>query len=171
MEVILIKPLKKVGKIGNLVKVKNGYARNWLIPQGFALRATDKNKATIENQKQELEESNSKAQSEAEVRASIVEGKDLIFVRQSAADGRLFGSVSSKEIVKEILTNFHQNIPYSCVELEAPLKFIGTFPVIINLHHDVTCNITVAIARSESEGQEALRIYKITQAPEITEND
>lgn len=170
MEIILIKPLKKVGKIGALVNVKDGYARNWLIPQGFALRGTSNNKNIIESQKQQLEENNDKAKLEAENLANLINNKDLIFVRQSAADGRLFGSVSNKDIAKSILTNLNQNISYSHVELEEPLKRLGTFSININLHHDVNCQLNVLIARSELEGQEALRLHKIeSKIPDVTD--
>ncbi|RYE06332.1 MAG: 50S ribosomal protein L9 [Rickettsiaceae bacterium] len=167
MEIILIKPLKKVGKIGSLIKVKDGYARNWLIPQGLALRATTHNKALIEDKKHQLEENNTKAKFEAQALADIVNGQDLIFIKQSAADGRLFGSVNNKDVAKSILATLDQNVPYSCIELEEPLKRLGSFSVTINLHHDVICNINVLIARSESEGQEALRIHKMkSQTPD-----
>jgi large subunit ribosomal protein L9 len=160
MEVILVKPLKKVGKIGSLVNVKNGFGRNWLIPQGFAIRATEKNKQLIESQKHDLEERNSKAMADSEIIAKIINDKDLMFIRQSAADGRLFGSVNNKEIAKELSNIAESEIAPTCIALEAPLKTIGVFEVEVNLHHDVTCNITVTIARSASEAQDALRNFK-----------
>lgn len=160
MELILVKPIKKLGKIGNLVKVKNGFGRNWLIPQGFAIRATEKNKQLIESQKHELEEKNNKAKLEAGLLSEKIDGKDLLFIRQSAADGRLFGSVSNKEIAKELSAIASTDIPYSAIYLEAPLKTIGVFDVEVHLHHDVTIGITVVIARSESEALDALRSHK-----------
>ena len=170
MEVILIKPIKKLGKIGNLVKVKNGFGRNWLIPQGLAIRATEKNKQLIESQKHELEEKNIKAKEEANQLARKIDGKDLLFIRQSAADGRLFGSVSNKEIAKELSDIASCEIPFAAVDLEAPLKAIGAYNVEIHLHHDVTANIAVIIARTESEAQDALRALKFDKEPTKSED-
>ena len=169
MEVILVKPVKKLGKIGNLVKVKNGFGRNWLIPQGIALRATEKNKQLIENQKHELEEKNNNAKEEANQLAKKIDGKDLLFIRQSAADGRLFGSVSNKEISKELSNIASCEIPYAAVDLEAPIKTIGAYNIEIHLHHDVTANIAVIIARTESEAQDALRSLKSDKEPTKSE--
>lgn len=160
MEVILVKPIKKLGKIGNLVKVKNGFGRNWLIPQGLAIRATEKNKRLIESQKHDLEEKNTQAKDEASLLAKKIENKDLLFVRQSAADGRLFGSVNNKEIAKELSAIAACDIPFSAIDLEAPLKTIGAYNVDIHLHHDVTTTVAVIIARTESEAQDALRAHK-----------
>lgn len=170
MEVILVQPIKKLGKIGNLVKVKNGFGRNWLIPQRLAIRATEKNKQLIENQKHELEEKNNKAKEEANQLAKKIDGKDLLFIRQSAADGRLFGSVSNKEIAKELSSVTSCDIPYAAIDLETPLKTIGAYNVEIHLHHDVTANIAVIIARTESEAQDALRALKSDKEPAKSED-
>lgn len=171
MEVILVKPIKKLGKIGNLVKVRNGFGRNWLIPQGLAIRATEKNKQLIESQKHDLEEKNTQAKDEANLLAKKIENKDLLFVRQSAADGRLFGSVNNKEIAKELSAIAACDIPFSAIDLEAPLKTIGAFNVDIHLHHDVTTTIAVIIARTESEAQDALRAHKGGKTSEDTNSD
>lgn len=171
MEVILVKPVKKLGKIGEIVKVRNGFGRNYLIPQNFAIRATENNKKLIEQQKHELEEKNANAKTAAEALARLIVGKEISFIRQSADDGRLFGSVNNKEIAKELAKIAGQEIPYHHVVLEIPIKSTGLFQVGISLHAEVYSEILVIVARSESEALEALRSHKASQAsgsnPEI----
>lgn len=165
MEIILIQPVKKLGKIGDLVNVRNGFGRNWLIPQGLAHRATQRNKELIASQKQEYEEKNNNAKATAELLGQLVQNKEIIFVRQVATDGKLFGSVSNKDIAGELSKILSKDISYSNISLEAPLKSLGLYKIEVNLHHDVTVNITVVVARTEPEGQETLRVSKIETQP------
>jgi large subunit ribosomal protein L9 len=159
MELILVKPIKKLGKIGNLVNVKSGFGRNWLIPQGFAIRATEQNKKLVEEQKGELEAKNTKIIDEAKAGAKLIDKKSVIFIRQCGTDGRLFGSVSTKEIAKELSKISSYNISHSSISLDTPIKSIGAFLVEVLLHAEVSACIIVAIGRSESEAHDALVAY------------
>lgn len=160
MEVILIKPIKKLGQIGQIISAKKGFVRNWLIPQNIAIRATEENKKLIETQKQELEEKNQKAKAEAEAIAKIIDQKDLIFIRQSAEDGKLFGSVNSKEIANELMKISSSNISSSFISIDTPIKSLGIHQIDVILHPEIICKITVVIARSETEAHDSLRIHK-----------
>lgn len=159
MEVILVKPVRKLGTIGSVVIVKDGFGRNFLIPQGFAVRATSANKKIIEDRKIELEAQDAEAKVLATSLKSNVEGTAITFIVQAAADGRLFGSVGAKEIVKELSKKGHK-IEHSHVELVSAIKSLGVINVPLTLHHEVESFVIVNIARSESEATEALIEFK-----------
>ncbi|WP_425363870.1 50S ribosomal protein L9 [Candidatus Tisiphia endosymbiont of Hybos culiciformis] len=160
MEVILIKPVRKLGKIAEILKVKRGFARNYLIPRKLAIRATELNKQFIETQKHDLEEKDLKIRSEAEAINNIISSKELVFIRQSADDGRLFGSVNNKEIAESLSKASSQSISHLNIILKKPIKSTGAFVVEVRLHADLSTNITVIVARSESEAQDYARINK-----------
>lgn len=160
MEVILIKPVRKLGKIAKILKVKKGFARNYLIPKKLAIRATEPNKQFIEAQKHDLEMKELKIRSEAEVINNVISGKELIFIKQSADDGRLFGSVNNKEIAESLSKASLQLISHLSIILENPIKSTGVFVVEVRLHAELSTNITVIVARSESEAQDYSRNNK-----------
>ncbi|WP_341750524.1 50S ribosomal protein L9 [Candidatus Tisiphia endosymbiont of Sialis lutaria] len=160
MEVILIKPVRKLGKIAEILKVKRGFARNYLIPRKLAIRATEINKQFIETQKHDLEEKDLKIRSEAEAINNIISSKELVFIRQSSDDGRLFGSVNNKEIAESLSKTSSQLISHLNIILNKPIKSTGVFVVEVRLHADLSTNITVIVARSESEAQDYARINK-----------
>ncbi|MCC8371675.1 MAG: 50S ribosomal protein L9 [Rickettsia endosymbiont of Pseudomimeciton antennatum] len=160
MEVILIKPVRKLGKIAEILKVKRGFARNYLIPKKLAIRATEPNKQFIEAQKHELEAKDLKIRSEAEAINNIIGGKELVFIRQSADDGRLFGSVNNKEIAESLSKISLQPISHLNIILKKPIKSTGAFIVEVRLHAEISTNITVIVARSESEAQDYSRSNK-----------
>lgn len=168
MEVILVKSLRKGsktwGKIGDIVKVKDGFGRNYLMPQNFAIRATEKNKRLIEEQRHILEEKNIQDKVRAELEIKKIEGKDLSFVRQSSDDGKLFGSVNNKEIAKGLSAVLGHEVPHSAVVMDHPIKSLGVSSVEIMLHPEVTTRVLVVVGRSESEAQDTLKNYKT--APE-----
>ncbi|WPY00337.1 50S ribosomal protein L9 [Candidatus Trichorickettsia mobilis] len=170
MEVILVKHIKKLGKIGEIVKVKDGFGRNYLLPQKLAIRATTYNVKLLEQQREEFEEKNAKARTEAESIAQLVIGKELVFIKQAADDGKLFGSVNNKEIAKELSKLISHDIPYSTIVLGSPIKSLGISSVEVALHAEVSTNIIIVIARSDSEAIEALRSYKITKEPQDTQD-
>ena len=151
MEVILIKPVRKLGKIGEVLKVKDGFGRNYLIPKNLAIRATKPNKELIEQQQHELESSNLTKKLEAENIATIIKDKEIKFIMQSADDGKLFGSVGNKEIAKKLSSATDCDITHSNIMLNTSIKSIGVFQVEIILHPEVSAPILVIIARSESE--------------------
>lgn len=168
MKVVLIRPVRKLGKIGDAVEVKPGFGRNFLVPQGFAVRATESNMQMIASQKHELEAKNSEAHEVAATLATKIEGKDFTFIRQSAADGRLFGSVANKEISK-VLVDAGYEVSHSQVELEKPIKTLGVYNVLLVLHTDVAASVIVNVARSESEAIDALREFKNPKEAEVEE--
>ncbi len=153
MNVILVKPVRQLGKIAEIFEVKDGFARNYLFPNKLAIRATEANKQLIINQKHELEVKDKTVKSEASIINDSISGQELVFIRQSADDGRLFGSVNSKEIAEHLFNISSHPISYSNIILDKPIKSTGVFVVEIRLHAELSTNITVIVARSESEAQ------------------
>jgi len=160
MQVILVKPVRKLGQVGETVTVANGYGRNYLVPQEFAIRATKENVEKFAAIQKDLEAKNSENKVEAEKAAKLIEGKHIDFVTQSAADGRLFGSVSAKSLAIEITKFAGITLNYSNILLGAPIKFNGVYNVQIILHPEVVTNILVVVAKSAAEAQDALREHK-----------
>lgn len=169
MQVILVKPVKNLGRIGELVKVKNGFGRNYLIPQQVAIRATEFNKQLMEEQKGDFETKNAEVKTSAEAVASEINNKTLVFIKQSSEDGRLFGSVTAKEIAAELSKIAKSEVSHSSIILNTPIKTLGKFDINVTLHAEVTANISLVIARSESEAQEALNQASV--ASEYTPDD
>lgn len=160
MKVILLKPKKRLGKIGDTVTVKNGYARNFLIPQKIAMRNTIANQQFIKTQQVELEEANAQALQKAQALATSIHNKEFVFIKQAASDGRLFGSVSNKEIAKSITKVIGEDLSYANIMLYNSIKSIGILEVTISLHPDVSTSVLLIIARSESEAKKLLNDYK-----------
>jgi large subunit ribosomal protein L9 len=156
MEVILLERVAKLGNIGDVVNVKDGYARNFLIPHNRALRANDANKAVFEAKKAELEAQNKERKKAAEKAAKKVEGLNVILIRQASEDGRLFGSVSARDISKEIQAT-EETVSHQQVQMNAAIKTIGIYPTKVMLHPEVICTVKVNIARSVNEANEALK--------------
>lgn len=151
-KVILLERLDPHGEMGDVVNVKPGFARNFLLPQKKALRATPENLAYFEAQKKELEAQNEARRKEAEKIAKKLEGLSLILVRQAGDKGQLYGSVSSRDI-SEALDGEGHKIPRSMVNLNTAVKDIGLFPVEIILHPEVRAEIEVNVARNEEEAK------------------
>lgn len=168
MKVVVLKPLKTLGKIGEIVEVKDGYGRNFLIPQNIAARATPENLMQFEERKHELEEKNKALLAEAQEEVLKLEGKDFSFIRQSSDDGRLFGSVSNKEIATE-LSKVSKLVRYSNVILHNPIKSLGVYEVKLQLHTDVETKVIINIARTETEALEAIKSYKSKKEEEQAE--
>lgn len=160
MQVILVKPVRKLGKVGETVTVANGYGRNYLIPQEFAIRTTTENLAKFASLQKELEAKNSENKENAEKAAKLIEGKHIDFVTQSAADGRLFGSVNARALAIEVSKFVGITLNYTNILLDAPIKFNGVYNIQIILHPEVVTNILVVIAKSAAEAQDALREHK-----------
>ncbi len=157
MEVILTQPIRRLGSIGDIVNVKNGFARNYLIPFNKAVRATEEAKANIQKQKEEFEKQNKQAKESAEKTASHAEGMYIYAIRQAGKDGRLYGSVSAKDIADSISEKLRAEINYSNVILEAPIKKLGMYNVTLSLHPEVNAEVKVCVARSETEAIETQR--------------
>jgi large subunit ribosomal protein L9 len=145
MEIILIEKVANLGQLGDIVRVKDGYARNFLIPQGKAKRATAANMAEFEARRAELEKIQAEKLAEAQARAEKLEGFMLQITRKAGVDGKLFGSVTNADIA-DALTEQGSAVSKAEVRLpEGPLKAIGDYPVTLSLHTDVTVNITVSV--------------------------
>ncbi len=144
MKVILLEKIENLGSIGDLVDVKNGYARNYLLPQGKSLRATKENQAYFESKRAELEAKNLKLKKEAENLASTMNNITIVVIRQASDSGFLFGSVRPGDIVSE-LEKQNIRVAKSQLKIKNPLKTIGTYQIGIQLHPEVTVNITLRI--------------------------
>ena len=160
MQVILVKPVRKLGKVGETVNVANGYGRNYLIPQELAIRATNDNLEKFATLQKELEAKNAESKKEVEKAAKTIDGKHLDFITQSAADGRLFGSVSLKALATKISEIAKIKLNYSNILLDSPIKFNGVYNVQVVLHPEVTASVLVVVAKTESEAQDALIEFK-----------
>lgn len=156
MEIILLERVERLGMIGDVVNVKPGFARNFLLPKGKALRATKENRVYFEAQKAQIETNNLKLKSEAEKVAGKLEGTVLVMIRQAGESGQLYGSVNAKDIVealaeKKVTTDRHH------VKIDTPIKMIGLHKIRLALHPEVTVNITVNVAKSEEEAEAQLK--------------
>ncbi|HEY1327527.1 MAG TPA: 50S ribosomal protein L9 [Casimicrobiaceae bacterium] len=145
MQVILLEKITNVGNLGDVVKVKDGFARNFLIPQGKAKRATPENLEAIEERRAELEKAANEKLTGAQQIAEQLEGKSIQVTQKAGVDGRLFGSVTNADIV-EALKGQGFKIEKSMVRLpEGPLKHVGDHSVTVALHSDVTAHVTVTV--------------------------
>jgi large subunit ribosomal protein L9 len=165
MEVILLERIGKLGQMGDTVRVKDGYARNYLLPKGKALRATAANKAKFDGMKVELETRNLELKSEADKVAAKVNGQNVSALRQAAETGQLYGSVSARDIAT-LLTTAGFAVERAQVALNAPIKTIGRHKVPIALHPEVEVSIWVNVARSADEAERLARGEEIVLRPE-----
>ncbi len=145
MQVILMEKLANLGNLGDVVKVKDGYARNYLIPQGKAKRATEENLKTFEARRAELEKTQAAALVQAQERGAKLDGLTLKITQRAGPDGKLFGSVTNHDIVDALKAQGHE-VERSQIRMPAgALKLIGEFPLQIALHTDVVVTITVSV--------------------------
>src|SRR5438128_9695859 len=150
MEVILLERVEKLGAIGDVVKVKDGFARNYLLPRKKALRANEANRKVFETNRARIEEDNADRRSEAEKASKGVDGKTVQLIRQASNTGQLYGSVSARDIV-EALEGVGAHVTKSQVVLDRPIKTIGVHEVKIALHPEVSVMVKVNVARSPEE--------------------
>jgi len=145
MQVILMEKLANLGNLGDVVKVKDGFARNYLIPHGKAKRATEANLKAFEARRAELEKAQAEALAKAQERAAKLEGLTVQIVQKAGVDGRLFGSVTNYDIVEALQKQGHE-VERSQVRMpQGPLKQVGEYPLQIALHTDVVVTITVSV--------------------------
>jgi large subunit ribosomal protein L9 len=161
MEVILLQRIGRLGQMGDVVRVKDGYARNFLLPKGKALRATKENRSRFESMKTELETRNLAQRGEAEKVSTKLDGKSFVVVRQAAEGGQLYGSVSTRDIAA-LLKDAGFMVDRSQIELNAPIKIIGLHPVPVALHPEVASKITINVARSADEAERQARGEDLT---------
>src|SRR5215469_2438461 len=156
MQVILLERVEKLGQIGDVVKVKDGFARNYLLPKKKALRATKQNRDYFETQRVQLEARNLERKTEAQAVAGKLEGKSFVLLRQAGDRGQLYGSVSPRNIA-DIVGAGGFNISRSQVPLDKAIKTIGLFPVSVVLHPEVRVHVTINVARTEDEAERQAR--------------
>ena len=156
MQVILKEPIKKLGKIGDIVEVKDGFGRNFLLPYGKAVRASNENKKLFEAQKQELEKRHNEQKAAAEKMVKAIAGKECVVIKQTSDDGRLFGSVSAKEIAAIV----GSDIKHNDIHIAAPIKNVGIYEVVVSPYAAVEATIIVNVSRSESEAALAYKEFK-----------
>jgi large subunit ribosomal protein L9 len=152
MDIILLERVEKLGNIGDVVTVKDGFARNYLLPNKKALRANDANKKVFEAQRDRIEAENAEKRTEAEKHSSQVEGKEVVLIRASSNSGQLYGSVSVRDIV-DALNEQDANVSKQMIVLERPIKTLGIFDVRVSLHPEVAVMVKVNVARSPDEAE------------------
>ncbi|HSM40999.1 MAG TPA: 50S ribosomal protein L9 [Afifellaceae bacterium] len=162
MEIILLERIAKLGQMGDTVRVKDGYARNYLLPGGKALRATDANKKRFETDRAQLEARNLEARKEAEAVAGKLSGKSFVIIRSAGETGQLYGSVSTRDIA-DTLTDGGFTVLRRQVRLDRPIKTIGLFEIPISLHPEVEVPVTLNVARSGDEAERQARGEDMTQ--------
>ena len=168
MEVILLERVGKLGQMGEVVRVKDGFARNYLLPQGKALRATKDNRGKFEGMKVQLEARNLELKSEADKIGGKLNGKTFVVQRQASESGQLFGSVSARDIA-EILVGGGFTVTRSQIALHAPIKMIGMHTIPVALHPEVEVTITINVARNADEAERQARGEDMTRRREETE--
>ncbi|MEJ1158519.1 50S ribosomal protein L9 [Prosthecomicrobium sp. N25] len=156
MEVILLERIGRLGQMGDVVKVRDGFARNFLLPRNKALRATKANKERFEGQRAQLEARNLELKSEAQAVAEKLDGKSFVVVRQAGEMGQLYGSVSARDVA-DLLTAGGFTVGRDQVVLNTPIKGIGLHTVAIALHGEVEAKVTVNVARSADEAERQAR--------------
>ncbi len=158
MEIILLEKVRKLGAIGEIVSVKNGYGRNFLIPTGKAMRASKANLAEFEAKKHEIEKENQAKKESATKLAESLRDAKVILVNQAGEDGRLFGSIAAKDIVSSLKEKGFI-IDKSAVVMNSSIKYLGIYVLELALHSEVSTNIYLNIARSKEEANDAMQEY------------
>ena len=165
MEIILLEHIEKLGKMGDRVNVKSGYARNYLLPKNKALRATEANVAYFEKQKAELEARNKALFEEATKKAEELNGFAAVLVRQAAETGQLYGSVTIRDIASAV-NEAGFSLERRFVALDKPIKYLGVYPVKLSLHPEVSQTILVNVARSADEAKKQSKAYSNEEVAE-----
>lgn len=156
MEVILLERVAKLGQIGDIVRVKDGFARNFLLPKGKALRATKDNKVKFDSMKVQLETRNLELKGEAQKVGSKLDGQSFVVIRQASESGQLYGSVTARDIV-DIVTTGGFTVTRSQIAIHAPIKTLGMHKVPVVLHPEVEVSVTINVARSTEEAERIAR--------------
>lgn len=170
MEVILLERVAKLGQMGETVRVKDGFARNFLLPRNKALRATKDNKARYEGMKAELQAKNEAQKGEAGKLAGKFEGKSLVVLRQASEVGQLYGSVSPRDIAV-ILSDGGFAVERSQIALHTPIKTVGSHKVPVVLHPEVEVSVSIHVARSADEAERLARGEDISVRREETDEE
>ena len=170
MEVILLERISRLGQMGETVKVKDGFARNFLLPQGKALRANEANKKKFEGQRAQLEARNLERKAEASKVAETLDGKSFVAVRSAGETGQLYGSVSTRDIA-ELITAEGFSVNRNQILLNQPIKTVGLTNVAIALHPEVEVTVTLNVARTADEAERQAKGETLTTAEAIYGED
>ena len=170
MEVILLQRIAKLGQMGDVVRVRDGYGRNFLLPQGKALRANEASRKRFERDKAQLEARNLEARKEAEAVAEKLDGQSFVVLRQAGETGQLYGSVSTRDIA-DVATAGGFTVDRNQVSLDRAIKAIGLHRVLISLHPEVEVPITVNVARSADEAERQAKGEDLTRRDAFDEPD
>jgi large subunit ribosomal protein L9 len=170
MQVILLERIGRLGQMGDVVTVKDGFARNYLLPQGKALRATEANRKRFERDRAQLEARDLELKSEAQAVAVKLDGKGFIVIRQAGDTGQLYGSVSTRDIA-DAVTEGGFTIERRQVMLDRPIKALGVHHIRLQLHAEVEPHISVNVARSPDEAAKQARGEDVTRAATEAEED
>ncbi|HVI30943.1 50S ribosomal protein L9 [Phenylobacterium sp.] len=157
MKVILLERVEGWGGLGDVVNVKDGYARNYLLPRSKALRATSANLKVFEGQRADIEARNAKAKAAAEKSGESLDGTSYILIRQAGESGQLYGSVAGRDVADAINAEGGQKVERAMVVLDKPIKTLGVHEVKVRLHAEVTVTVTLNIARSQDEAERQAR--------------
>jgi large subunit ribosomal protein L9 len=170
MQVILLERIGRLGQMGDVVRVKDGYARNFLLPQGKALRATDENRVRFDKERAQLEARNLELKKEAEAVAVKLAGQAFVTIRQAGDTGQLYGSVSTRDIA-EVVTEGGFSVERRQILLDRPIKSLGVHDVQVALHPEVAVKVRINVARSADEAERQARGEDVTlvreEAPQI----
>ncbi|HEY8579701.1 MAG TPA: 50S ribosomal protein L9 [Beijerinckiaceae bacterium] len=170
MEVILLERVPKLGQMGETVRVKDGFARNFLLPRGKALRATEANKKRFEDQRSQLEARNLQLKTEAEQVREKLDGQSYVIIRQAGETGQLYGSVATRDI-SEAITAGGVSVNRNQVVLTTPIKTIGMHAVPVLLHPEVEATVTINVARSPEEAERQARGEELSTREETSMDD
>ena len=170
MDVILLERVEKLGRIGDVVSVKPGFARNFLLPRGKALRATDRNKAKFEAERAEIEAESERRREAATANAATMTDVTVILIRQASSAGSLYGSVSARDIA-EVLAEAGHKVARTAVVLDRPIKLLGLHDVKLVLHPEVSVNVRVNVARSPEEAELQAKGIDVTAAHDEIEDE
>jgi len=165
MEVILLERVTRLGQMGDVVRVKDGFARNFLLPRGKALRATDENRTRFETMKADLQAASAAAKGDAAGVADKLNGKSFTVLRQASEAGQLFGSVSPRDLVR-LITDAGYAVNRNQIALNTPIKTIGQHAVPIVLHPEIETSITIIVARNNDEAARIARGEDVTRLRE-----
>lgn len=168
MEIILLEHIEKLGKMGDKVNVRSGYARNYLLPQNKALRATEANIAYFEKQKAELEARNKALFDKATEKAEQLKGFNAVLIRQAAETGQLYGSVTIRDIANAI-NEAGFELERRLVTLDKPIKYLGVYQVKLSLHPEVSQTVLVNVARTADEAKKQQKAYSAENAEVVAE--
>ena len=171
MEVILLERVGRLGHMGETVRVKDGFARNFLLPRGKALRATDANKKKFEGQRAELEQRNGELKADAAAKSTKIDGQSYIIIRQAGETGQLYGSVSARDVADAISAAVGFPVHRNHVSLLQPIKALGLHKTPVHLHPEIEANITINVARSPEQAERQAKGEDLSVREQTTMDD